>query len=78
MKKSHTHATLKKLPVIGYFWEKSFFHYLWTGGFFTIANVALLWVFIDVLHISTVLSGLIVTGGLFIIRYLFYRWFRVM
>ncbi|MFM2357835.1 MAG: hypothetical protein RJA61_572 [Candidatus Parcubacteria bacterium] len=75
---SESELRIKKIPIIGFFWEKSFFHYFWTGGLFTILNVFLLWLFIDVFHLPTVISSTIVIGGLFISRYVFYRLFKIM
>lgn len=76
---NHTiHNRIRRFPVIGYFWEKSFFHYLWTGGLFTIANIILVWFFIEILRIPTVISSTVVIGGLFILRYMVYRVFKVM
>jgi putative flippase GtrA len=69
---------LKRIPVLGYFFEKSFFHYVWTGGFFTILNIFLVWLFIDVLGISTIVSSTVVIGGLFILRYIVYKLLKVM
>ena len=68
----------KKIPIIGYFWEKSFLHYLWTGGVFTVANIFFVWLFIDIFKIPTVISSSVVIGGLFILRYVVYRKFEVM
>lgn len=69
---------LKKIPIINFFWEKSFFHYLWTGGLFTLLNIVLLWLFIDYFKIPTLISSSVVIGGLFILRYVVYRIFEVM
>lgn len=60
------------------FWDKSFFHYTWTGGLFTILNIVLVWLFIDVLGIPTLLSTTVVIGGLFFVRYIVYRLLKVM
>lgn len=69
---------LAELPVIGLFFEKQFLHYLWTGGLFTILNIVLVWLCIDVLGIPTIVSSTIVIGGLFILRYLVYRVLHIM
>lgn len=71
-------SKIKNIPIIGYFWEKSFFHYFWTGGLFTVLNIFLVWLFIDILKIPTIVSSTIVIGGLFIIRYVVYKQFKIM
>lgn len=68
---------VKRVPLFRYFWERSFFHYLWTGGLFTVLNIFLVWLFIDVFKIPTVISSSVVIGGLFIARYMVYRVFKV-
>lgn len=60
------------------FWNKGFFHYFWTGGFFTFLNIFFVWLFIDIFKIPTIISSVVVIGGLFIARYLVYRWLKVM
>lgn len=59
------------------FFSKSFLHYLWTGGAITVAQVFLLWLFIDIMGIPTVASSIVVVGGLFLLRYLILLAFRV-
>lgn len=71
-------SKIRKIPIIGYFWEKSFLHYIIAGGIFTFLNIFLVWLFIDVFKIPTIISSSVVIGGLFVLRYLFYRWFKVM
>ena len=71
-------AWLEGQPVIGHFVDPKFFHYFWTGGLFTLLNIFLVWLFIDILKIPTLISSTIVIGGLFIGRYLVYRWLKVM
>ena len=58
--------------------NKAFFHYTWTGGFFTILNIFFVWLFIDIFKIPTIISSIIVIGGLFFARYFVYRWLKVM
>lgn len=58
--------------------DRSFFLYAWTGAVFTVLNVFLLWLFIDVLEIHTVISSIVVVGGQFITRFLVYRWLDIM
>ncbi len=61
-----------------YFLNKSFFDYFWTGGLFTILNIFFVWLFIDIFKIPTIISSIVVIGGLFIARYVVYRWLKVM
>lgn len=61
-----------------YFLNESFFHYFWTGGLFTLLNIFLVWLFIDILKISTIISSIIVIGGLFIMRYIVFKLLKVM
>lgn len=72
------HEKMRRVPLVGYFWEKSFFHYLWTGGLFTVLNIFGVWFFIEILKIQTVISSAVVIGGLFVLRYVVYRVFKVM
>ena len=60
------------------FFDRRFFNYFWTGGLFTVLNIVFVWLFIDILHVSTIVSSVIVIGGLFISRYLVYLWLEVM
>ncbi len=69
---------LKNTRVGAFFWNKSFFHYFWTGGVFTFLNIFLVWLFIDVFHIPTIISSSVVIMGLFIGRYIVYRRMKVM
>ena len=61
-----------------HFLNKNFFHYLWSGGFFTFLNIFFVWLFIDIFEIPTIISSTVVIGGLFIARYLVYRWLKIM
>lgn len=70
-------ALLKGLPIIGFFMERSFFHYLWIGGAYSVLNIFLLWLLIDNFKIPTVISSTIVIGGTFILRYIVFRLFKV-
>lgn len=69
---------LRAMPIVRHFADKSFFHYFWTGVIFTVLNIFLVWFFIDILHIPTLISSTIVIGGLFFSRYLVYRWLKVL
>ncbi|OGZ96334.1 MAG: hypothetical protein A3I44_05935 [Candidatus Sungbacteria bacterium RIFCSPLOWO2_02_FULL_51_17] len=67
----------KTSALVRYFFDRSFFHYLWTGGTLMVAQVFFLWVFIDVLRIPTVISSVVVVGGLLIVRYTLLRLLKV-
>lgn len=54
------------------FWDKRFFNYTWIGIVISLLNIFLLWLFIDVFRIPTVVSSVIVIGATFIIRYILY------
>jgi len=69
---------LKRIPLIGFFAEKSFIHYAWMGSFFSLLNIILLWLLIDFFLIPTLISSTIVVGGTFLLRYAFFRWFKIM
>lgn len=69
---------LKKIPIIGFFMERTFFHYIWTGGFFTILSIFLIWFFIDILHFPTLMGSSISVGGIFILRYVIFRFLKIM
>lgn len=53
--------------------KHSFFKYTWVGALFTVLNIFLLWLFIDVLNVSTIIASTIIVGGLFILKYIFYK-----
>lgn len=78
LEKKSTIDLLKKIPLVNFFWEKSFFHYLWTGGVFTVLNIFLVWLLIDFLKVPTIVSTTVVIGGLFVLRYVFYRWLKIL
>ena len=66
-----------KNKILKHFWNKSFFHYTWISGIYSVLNIFLLWLFIDVFGMSTVISGVIVVGGTFILRYLLFKWSKI-
>ncbi len=72
-----TGEKIKRIPLVGYFWEPSFFHYLWIGALFSAANIFLLWLFIDIFKIPTLASSAIVIGGTFILRYVLFKTTKV-
>lgn len=69
---------IKEIPIIRNFWDKSFLHYAWGSGLFSLANIFFLWLFIDIIGIPTILSSIIVIGGTFILRYFLFRFLKVM
>ncbi|MBI3631044.1 MAG: hypothetical protein HY221_01790 [Candidatus Sungbacteria bacterium] len=75
---SENESKIKKIPLVGFFWDKSFLHYLWTGGLFTVLNIILVSFAVDVLKFSAVGSSSVIIGGLFFLRYVLYRWIDVM
>ncbi len=70
-------SRIKNIPVIGLFWEKSFLQYTWVSIGISLLNIFLLWLLIDILKISTVISSTLVIGGTFIIRYLIFRFLKI-
>ncbi len=78
---SFTDKTLsffKRIPVARYFAERSFIHYTWVGGFFSLISIILLWFFIDILKIPTLVASTLVVGGVFVGRYIFFRILKIM
>lgn len=73
-----TESRIKRIPIIRHFADVSFFHYFWTGGVFTLLNIFLVWLFIDFFGFPTLISSIVVIGGLFLLRFLVYRWFKIM
>ena len=69
---------LKNSRVVGMFFDKSFFHYTWVSILFSVVNIFLLWLFIDVFLVHTIIASTIVIGGTFILRYVFFRVFKIM
>ncbi len=68
---------LKESWVGRLFWDKKFFHYTWIGLLVSASNVFLLWLFIDIMGIPTIISGIIVVGITFIVRYLLLIFFKI-
>jgi len=60
------------------FLDKKFAHYTWTSIFISILNIALLYLFIDILGISTIISSIVVIGSTFITRYFLFDYFKVL
>lgn len=59
------------------FLDKRFFNYVWVGILISTVNVFLLWLFIDVWHMGTVISGVIVVAGTFIFRYVLLIFYKI-
>lgn len=74
---SELNDKVKMLPVLKHFWDRSFLHYTWISAIYSALNIFLLWLFIDIFKIPTVISSTIVIGGTFILRYLLFRWIKV-
>ncbi len=53
--------------------NKNFITYSYVGLFITFLNIILLWIFIDLLNIPTILSSTIIVGGLFILKFYMYK-----
>jgi len=60
------------------FLDKKFFHYSWIAIFVSLLNIALLWLLIDLAHIPTIVSGVIVMVITFILRYVLYTLSKVL
>lgn len=73
-----TRLSIRDIRIVRFFWNKSFLHYLWTGGLFTVLNIVLVSLAVDVLHFSAAASSSVIIGGLFLLRYVLYRWIDVM
>lgn len=53
--------------------NKNFMIYTIVGILITILNIALLWLFIDIFRIPTLISSTIIVGGLFILKFIIYK-----
>lgn len=53
--------------------DHPFFKYTWVGGIFSVLNIILLWIMIDMLKIPTLISSTVVVGGLFVAKYFAYK-----
>lgn len=60
------------------FFEKRFLHYTWIAVLISVMNVFFLWLLIDVLHVATILSSIIVVVGTFIFRYILFIFTKVL
>jgi len=64
---------LQRVPFVRYFVRKDFFHYTWIGAVVSFLSVFLIWLFIDVFHISTVIASTIAVVVVFLVRYILLR-----
>lgn len=53
--------------------RRSFAAYTGVGIFITLLNIVLLWLFIDVFNISTIIASTIVVVGLFLFKFYLYK-----
>jgi putative flippase GtrA len=53
---------------------KNFYIYTGVGAFVSILNILLLYLFIDILRIPTIISSSIVVVGSFFFRFFLYKW----
>ena len=60
------------------FLGKKFAHYTWIGIFISALNVFFLWLLIDILDISTIISSILVVGLTFLLRYVLFSIFKVL
>ena len=67
---------LKRLKNL--FLNKKFGHYLWTSIFISVLNIFLLYLFIDIFGIPTIISSTVVIGSTFIIRYILFDFFKIL
>lgn len=66
---------MPKMDYIRYYSKhKNFIIYTIVSASVSVINVILLYLFIDILKISTLVSGAIVVGGTFILKYFMFRW----
>jgi hypothetical protein len=54
------------------FWNKNFFIYTWVGLIMVFLQIFALWLFIDIWEIPTIMSSIIIIGGIFILKYIIY------
>ena len=54
--------------------QRNFIIYLVVGVGISLANIFLLYILIDVIGLSTIVSGTLVVGSLFILKYFIYKW----
>ena len=54
--------------------HRNFIIYAIVGASISVTNIILLYLFIDILKISTVLSSTVVVGGTFLLKFFIYKW----
>ena len=69
---------LQRIPIIRYLFDKSFAHYTIASISISLLNIFLLWLFIDIFDIPTIISSVLVVGGTFFVRYALLRMFKIM
>jgi len=64
------------MKIIKNLWEtqRNFIIYLLVGAGISLANIVLLYILIDIVGLSTIISGTLVVGSLFILKYFIYKW----
>ena len=53
--------------------KKKFVIYTWVGVLITTINIFLLWLFIDIFKIPTIISSITIVGGLFLFKFYLYK-----
>lgn len=71
--KKKIQTLLSKNQATKHFATDQFWNYSWISIFISVLNIFLLWLFIDIFDIHTILAGVIVVGGTFILRYFMFR-----
>jgi putative flippase GtrA len=59
------------------FLDRKFFNYTWIGILISLLNIFLLWLFIDIFQIPTIIASTIVVGMTFILRYILLTLFKI-
>jgi len=67
----------EKNQFVKIFYDRKFVQYTLISGIYSVLNIFLLWVFIDICKIPTVISSSVVIGGTFILRYILFRWIKL-
>jgi hypothetical protein len=60
------------------FLDRKFAHYTWIGVFISLLNIALLYLAIDVLGFTAIVSSPVIIGGTFVLRYVMFDLFNVL
>jgi len=71
-------ARIHKSPIGRLFWDKKFVYYTWIGIFVSLLNIFFLWLLIDIVGISTIVSSILVVGVTFILRYILLIYSKVL